>query len=103
MSYEDELMRLQRIITADDSTDEQIRAATAARTQLIDNSIDEAFKRFEARTEEFDALTSRLKAVVDKIAANQLAGVIDTLNGVVSDVQKAASDKPAGDKGSGHA
>jgi len=103
MSYEDDLMRLQTIATADDSTEAQRKAARAARDQLIDNSIDEAFKRFEARTEEFTALTNRLKAVVDKIAANQLTGVIDTLDSVVSDVQKAAGDKPAGDKGSGHA
>lgn len=90
MSYQEELDRLQSIITSDNSTEAQRIAARQAKDKLIDNSIDEAFARFEARTEAFNALISRLGAVIDNIAANQLTGVIDTLDNVVSDVQKAA-------------
>ena len=93
MSYQDELSRLQSIVTADGSTDEQRNAARAARDKLIDNSIEDAFKRIEDRTQEFNSLMGKLKGVVDKIAANQLSGVIDTLNNVVGDVQKAAEEK----------
>jgi ABC-type transporter Mla subunit MlaD len=90
MSYHEELMRLQKIITADGSTDAQRKAARTAKARLIDGSIEEAFDRFQNRTEEFNGLVSQLKSVVDKIAANQLTGVIDTLDNVVSDVQQAA-------------
>jgi len=98
MSYQDELMRLEKIITADDSTEAQRKAAREAKTELIDNSIEEAFDRIQKRTSEFNALVSQLRRVVDKIEANQLTGVIDTLNNVVSDVQKAA-EEPGADKG----
>lgn len=90
MSYQEELDRIQSIITSDNSTEAQRNAARQARDKLIDNSIDEAFARFEARTEAFNALISRLGAVIDNIAANQLTGVIDTLDDVVSDVHRAA-------------
>jgi len=96
MSYEDELRRLQTIITADGSTTEQRNAAREARNKLIDNSIEEAFKRFQDRTAEFNALMGRLRGVIDKIAANQLSGIVDTLNGVVGDIQKAAGGKQTG-------
>jgi ABC-type transporter Mla subunit MlaD len=91
MSYQDELNRLQIIITSDNSTEAQRDAARQAKDKLIDNSIDEAFASFEDRTEEFNALIGRLGKAVDDIAANQLTGVIETIDGVVSDVQKAAS------------
>ncbi len=90
MSYQEELDRIQSIITSDNSTEAQRNAARQARDKLIENSIDEAFARFEDRTEAFNALISRLGAVIDNIAANQLTGVIDTLDDVVSDVHRAA-------------
>ncbi|MCZ6528929.1 MAG: hypothetical protein O6949_01175 [Chloroflexi bacterium] len=96
MSYQTELNRLQSIITADSSTDEQREAAREAKSILIDNRIDDLLKEFEDRTEQYNALIERLKGVVDKISANQLTGVIDGMNDVVKDVQAAAG---TGDNG----
>jgi ABC-type transporter Mla subunit MlaD len=99
MSYQDELMRLEDIITADDSTNAQRTTAREAKTLLIDSSIEAAFERFQARTQEFDTQVNQLRAVVDKIAANQLTGIIDTLNNVVSEVQTAARGSEPDDEG----
>jgi hypothetical protein len=86
MNYLEQLMRLADIITADDSTNAQRKAARSAKTRLIDGPIEEVFARFQNRTQEFNVLGS----VVGRIASNQLTGIIDTLDTVVRDVQIAA-------------
>ena len=93
MSYQEEVNRLQVIVTSKNSTEAQRKAAREARDKLIDNSIDRAFARFQQRTAEYNDLIGRLKNVVDDIAANQLTGAIETLNSVLSDVQKAAGEQ----------
>ena len=91
MSYQAELDRLQSIIVAVDSTDEQREAARTARSVLIDNRIGDLFGQFEDRTAEFSALVERLRSVINKISENQLTGVVKTVNEIVDDVQAAAS------------
>lgn len=91
MSYQKELNRLQKVITSDNSTEKQRKAAREAKKKLIDNSIDEAFARFEERTDEYNTLIGRLKDVVDRIKANQLTTVMGDLDVVMKDIQAAAS------------
>ena len=91
MSYQEELNRLQEVITSDNSTEKQRKAAREAKKKLIDNSIDEAFARFEERTDEYNTLIGRLKDVVDRIKANQLTTVMGDLDVVMKDIQAAAS------------
>ena len=90
MGYQEELKRLQRIIVSDDSTDGQRDAARDAKEKLFSASIQEVFERFEARTEEYNALTARLKNIVDNIAANELTDVIESIDGVLTDITEAA-------------
>jgi hypothetical protein len=91
MSYQAELQRLQSIIVADESNDEQRDAAQAALDALIDNRIDDLFGQFESRTAEFSALIARLRSVIDRISANRLTGAIESVNEIVNDVRAAAS------------
>ena len=90
MGYQEELTRLQRIIVSDDSTDGQRDAARDAKEKLFSASIQEVFERFEARTEEYNALTARLKNIVDNIAANELTDVIESIDGALTDITEAA-------------
>ena len=92
MGYQEELTRLQNIIVSDDSTDEQRDAARDAKEKLFSASIQEVFERFEARTEEYKALIGRLKKIVDNITANELTGVIESIDGVLKDVTEAAGN-----------
>ena len=92
MGYQEELARLQNIIVSDDSTDEQRDAARDAKEKLFSASIQEVFERFEARTEEYKALIGRLKKIVDNITANELTGVIESIDGVLKDVTEAAGN-----------
>lgn len=91
MSYQEELNRLQKVITSDNSTEKQRKAAREAKKKVIDNSIDEAFARFEERTDKYNTLIGRLKDVVDRIEANQLTTVMGDLDVVMKDIQAAAS------------
>ena len=91
MSYQEELNRLQKVITSDKSTEKQRKAAREVKEKLIDNSIDEAFARFEERTDEYNTLIGRLKDVVDRIKANQLTTVMGDCDVVMKDIQAAAS------------
>jgi len=90
VGYQEELTRLQRIIVSDDSTDEQRDAARDAKEKLFSASIQEVFERFEARTEEYNALIAQLKNIVDNIAANKLTDVIESIDGVLTDITEAA-------------
>jgi predicted ribonuclease YlaK len=91
MSYQEELNRLQKVITSDNSTEEQRKVAREAKKKLIDNSIDEAFASFEERTNEYTTLIGRLKDVVDRIKANQLTTAMEDFDAVIKDIKAAAS------------
>lgn len=91
MSYQEELNRLQKVITSDNSTEKQRKAAREAKKKLIDNSIDAAVASFEERTDEYNTLIGKLKDVVDRIKANQLTTVMGDLDVVMKDIQAAAS------------
>jgi len=91
MSYQEELNRLQKVITSDNSTEEQRKVAREAKKKLIDNSIDEAFASFEERTNEYTILIGRLKDVVDRIKANQLTTAMEDFDAVIKDIKAAAS------------
>jgi|LGVF01.1.fsa_nt_gb ABC-type transporter Mla subunit MlaD len=93
MGYQEELTRLQEIIVSDDSTDEQREAARDAKEKLFSASIQKVFERFEARAEEYNALIGRLKNVVDNIAANDLTDVIDSIDGILSEITEAAGNQ----------
>ena len=91
MSYQEELNRLQKVITSDNSTEEQRRVAREAKKKLIDNSIEEAFKSFEERTNEYTTLIGRLKDVVDRIKADQLTTAMEDFDAVIKDIKVAAT------------
>lgn len=91
MSYQEELNKLQKVITSDNSTEEQRKVAREAKKKLIDNSIDEAFTSFEERTNEYTTLIGRLKDVVDRIKANQLTTAMEDFDAVIKDIKAAAS------------
>lgn len=91
MSYQEELNRLQKVITSDNSTEEQRKVAREAKKKLIDKSIDEAFASFEERTNEYTTLIRRLKDVVDRIKANQLTNAMEDFDAVIKDIKAAAS------------
>lgn len=90
MSYQEELNKLQKVITSDNSTEEQRKVAREAKKKLIDNSIDEALMSFEGRTNEYTTLTGRLKDVVDRIKANQLTTAMEDFDSVIKDINAAA-------------
>jgi len=90
MSYQEELNRLQDIITSAASSDQQREQARRARKTLIDGSIDEAFAAFEMRTEDYNQLIGRLRGIIDNIAGNRLTSVIEDLDGLAKDIKKAA-------------
>ena len=90
MSYQEELNKLQKVITSDNSTEEQRKVAREAKKKLIDNSIDEAFASFEERTNEYTTLIGRLKDVVDRIKANQLTTAMEDFDAVIKDIKAAA-------------
>ena len=89
-SYEEEYERLDRIITADESTEEQRDAAREAIDKLIDQEIAKHFESIRARTAEYAELTRQLATIVDSIQANQLTGAIDRLDGLLTTVAEAA-------------
>jgi hypothetical protein len=91
MSYQEELNRLQKVITSDDSEDEQREVARKAKKKLIDNSIDEAFASLEERASEYTILIGRLKDVVDRITANQLTTAMEDFDALTEDINVAAS------------
>lgn len=91
MSYQEELNKLQKVITSDNSTEQQRKVAREAKNKLIDNSIDEAFASFEERTNEYAALIARLKDVVDRIKRNQLTTAMEDFDAVIKDIKAAAS------------
>ena len=91
MSYQEELNRLQKVITSDNSTEEQRRVAREAKKKLIDNSIEEAFESFEERTNEYTTLIGRLKDVVDRIKADQLTTAMEDFDAVIKDIKVAAT------------
>lgn len=91
MSYQEELNRLQKVITSDNSTEEQRKVAREAKKKLIDDSIDEAFASFEERSNEYTILIGRLKDVVDRIKANQLTTAMEDFDAVIKDIKAAAS------------
>lgn len=90
MSYQEELNRLQQLITAEGSSEEQREKARAVKNKLIDDSIEQALGAFEGRTEEYGQLVGKLKDVIDKIAANQLTTVMNDLGEVAQDIKNAA-------------
>lgn len=90
MSYQEELNKLQKVITSDNSTEGQRKVAREAKKKLIDNSIDEAFASFEERTNEYTTLIGRLKDVVDRIKANQLTTAMEDFDAVIKDIKAAA-------------
>lgn len=92
MGYQEELTRLQKIIVSDDSTGEQREAARDVKEKLFSSAIQKVFERFEARTVEYNALIGRLKNVVDNIAANELTDMIDSIDGILSDITEAAGN-----------
>ncbi len=90
MTFQEELDRLDNIINADGFTDEQREAATIVWNRLLDQQIRSAWYRIEARSGEYAALVARLTAVVDGLVANPASVSIDTVNGILTDVQAAA-------------
>jgi len=92
MGYNEESLRLQRIVTSDDSTPSQRRAAESARDALIDGDIRDAFARIKARTARYNNLMSRLKDIIDRIEANQLTTVTADLDTWVQEIQPPADD-----------
>ena len=59
--------------------------------------IQSAWTRIEERGAEYMALVARLTAVVDGIVANPMSTAIDTVNGILTDVQAAANAAGAND------
>ncbi|MBW7990576.1 MAG: hypothetical protein FVQ84_11260 [Planctomycetes bacterium] len=90
MSYQEELNKLQNIITSDNSTEDQRNIAREAKEKLINNSIDKAFISFEERTDEYTTLIDRLKDVTDRIKANKLTTPMEDLDAVITDIKTAA-------------
>ena len=91
MSYQEELNRLQRLITSDGSSEEQREKARAAKEKLIDDSINHALITFEERTQEYEQFIGKLKNVIDKIAANQLTMVMEDLDAAINDIKNATN------------
>jgi len=91
MSYQEELERLQQIVTSDDSTEEQRTVARAAREKIMDDEVAEAFNSIAARTEKYDALVGELNGVVNKIVANDLTGVADQVTALLGGLKAVAS------------
>ena len=92
MGYQEELARLQGIIVSDESTDEQREAARDAKEKLFSTAIQELFEKFEDRTEEYRILINRLERIVDNIAANELTGVIESIDGVLTELTEAVEN-----------
>lgn len=92
MGYQEELNRLQKIITSDDSTEAQRRTARKAKKALIDGAIGDAFIRFEDRAAEYENLVDRLKSIVDRISVNQLTSVMEDLNTLIKETQPPDDD-----------
>jgi hypothetical protein len=90
MSYQEEFNNLQKIITSDNSSEEQREKAREAKKKLIDESIDQAFQSIEKRTDEYNQFVDKLRNIVNKIAANQLTTVIEDLDGILKDCKDAA-------------
>jgi hypothetical protein len=91
MDYQEELLRLQGIITSDRSTEGQRNLARKAIEVLIDDSIKDAFSKIEKRTQEYDKLVRRLGKVIDSIADNQLIDVMKDIGEFAEDVKEAST------------
>lgn len=96
MDYRSQFMRLQAIVVADDSTDEQRSAARDAQAKLVHGEVAGLFARFEQRTADYQRMIQRLTAVIDGIHANQLVGIADEVTSIVTEAEEIA-------KGSGDA
>lgn len=91
MSLQNELDRLEALGINPTVSSEQRRKARDAWTKINDDLILAAWDRIEARTAEYDALVSRLAAVVDNISANRLTTAMDDVTAVLNSVKDAAN------------
>ena len=98
MSYDTEFKRLQKIITADDSTDDQRDTARVAKEKLIDNAIEDAFKRMENRTAKYNDLIEKLKAIVNDIKLNKLTTALADIDGVMQEAVEESEKDAGGDE-----
>ncbi|MBU0484188.1 MAG: hypothetical protein KKB30_06710 [Proteobacteria bacterium] len=99
MSYDTEFKRLQKIITADDSTDEQRETARVVKETLINNSIKDAFIRIKNRTTKYNDLIEKLKAIINDIKVNKLTTALADIDGVMQEaVEESEKEDAGGDK-----
>lgn len=98
MSYDTELKRLQKIITADNSTDEQRDTARIAKEKLIDNAIEDAFRRIENRTAKYNDFIEKLKAIVNDIKVNKLTTALADIDGVMQEAVEESKKDAVGDE-----
>jgi hypothetical protein len=92
MGYSEELVRLQKIITSDSSSEDQREKAREVKKRLIDDAIDQAFLSLEKTTEEYEKYMEKLKGVVNRIKANELTGVMEDLDRIVKGIKEAAEN-----------
>ena len=91
MSLQNELDRLETLGRNPDIAGEQRQEARDAWDKINDGLILAAWGRIEARTAEYDALVSRLAAVIDNISANKLTSTIDDVTSILNDVKDATN------------
>ena len=91
MSLQNELDRLEALGRNPTVSSEQRQKARDAWDKINDDLILSAWQRIEARTAEYDALVSRLAAVVDNISADRLTTAIDDVTAVLDSVKDAAN------------
>lgn len=95
MTINEQLDDLEAEIFAPDRTFAQRQAAKDTFDLLIDKGISQAIQNLQESTQAYLDISAGLKKIIDGIKANQLSGILEKANEIVSTINNAATPPPS--------